>query len=125
MEDLLKEFWPVALFFVISIVSYVRNNNAKMKQSENEMQPHNLDENFPEIEVAEVSSTYSHSASKPRRPIENKRVNKENTLLKSGVQPVAAPPVPSAGDRGAKVAFKGKSDVKKAFIYSEILNRKY
>ncbi len=122
MEDLLKEFWPVALFFVISIVSYVRND-AKMKQGKKEgqqMQPHTLDENFPEVEIVEPPFT-PYSQTKKTLPSFGDKCVKEKSPSSGSVNSLKAP----VAERGAKVALKGKSDIKKAFIYSEILNRKY
>ena len=125
MEELLKEFWPVALFVGISIISYLRND-AKMKQRKEEAQqhPHTLDENFPSVEYTDAPVRPFVDAIKPQRNNSSKRTKSENVSGKSitnSVEPVET----AAATRGAKIALKGKSDVKKAFIYSEILNRKY
>ncbi len=125
MEDLLKEFWPVALFVVISIISYARND-AKMKKAANEQpaQPHTLDENFPNVEYIEQPITRSSDAVK-RRPVNNeKHTSKGNFSVKNNTKNIESYEK-ATHDCGAKIALKGKSDVKKAFIYSEILNRKY
>ena len=125
MEDLLKEFWPVALSLVISVVSYVRND-AKMKQSKNdtEQHPHTLDENFPQVEYTDAPIRPFADAIKPKCTSDNKHRNNKNVSGASVTKPVE-PVETTVAERGAKIALKGKSDVKKAFIYSEILNRKY
>lgn len=127
MEDLLKEFWPIALFFVISIISYVRND-AKMKQGKKETretQPHTLDENFPKVEYVETQAAPSLDVVDSRKPLEKKRIDDKKISPKSISAPIHLSEETPLVKRGVKVPFKGKSDVKKAFIYSEILNRKY
>ena len=125
MEELLKEFWPVALFVGISIISYLRND-AKMKQRKEEAQqhPHTLDENFPDVEYVETASHPYSPAAKPQPSRGNKNIRKEHLSGKNATKPVE-PVETTTDERSAKIALKGKSDVKKAFIYSEILNRKY
>ncbi len=123
MEDLLKEFWPVALFFVISIISYVRND-AKMKQGKETSQPHTLDENFPEVELVEPSLTNPADVVGSLRLSGKKRTNKESASAKMPANTAETSETSTSG-RGVKVALKDRSDAKKAFIYSEILNRKY
>ena len=124
MEDLLKEFWPVALFIGISIISYMRNE-AKAKNGKAEaQQPHTLDENFPSVEYVETISQPSSPAVKPQPSRGNKNVKHEPLPGKKTIKP-DEPVEKATANRGAKIALKGKSDVKKAFIYSEILNRKY
>lgn len=126
MDDLLKEFWPIALFFAISIISYMRNET-KVKQQKGDAQqpePQMLDENFPEVEVFEYPSTHAAKPVNPRQTASKKPVNKEYEPAKGMIKSVESSRTSSAGPR-AKVTLKGKSDVKKAFVYSEILNRKY
>lgn len=122
MEDLLKEFWPVALFVVISIISYARSDaKAKKAAKEQPAPPHTLNENFPTVEVFEHSATAD--ATKRSFNYGSERIKKAAT--EKATTKVAESQKATAPTRGAKVALKGKSDVKKAFIYSEILNRKY
>lgn len=126
MEELFKEFWPVALFAVISIISYARNE-AKTKQDDGDMykpQPETIDENFPEVEVYESSSTPVPDPVKPVCPTNKKLVKKEYVSVKGITKPVETS-ASSVPERGKKISLKEKSDAKKAFIYSEILNRKY
>ena len=127
MEDIWKEFWPAAIIIVISIVSGIRNASKtnQRKQDAQPTQPHTLDENFPEVEIFESPVEYSSSSAKPQQPINNRRASKANATTAPTVSKPAEAPEASVAERGAKVALKGKSDVKKAFIYSEIFNRKY
>ena len=124
MEDLLKEFWPVALFVVISIISYARNDaKAKKAAEEQPTPPHTLNENFPTVEVFEHSATAD--ATKRSSNYSTERVKKATTATQKATIKGNESQKAAVHTRGAKVALKGKSDVKKAFIYSEILNRKY
>lgn len=126
MEDLLKEFWPVAIFFVISIISYMRNE-AKEKQQKGDAQqpqPQTLDENFPQVEIYESPAPPTSDPIKPMRSTGKKPASKKYEPATGIIKSVESPQTATA-ERGIKVALKGKSDVKKAFIYSEILNRKY
>ena len=124
MEELLKEFWPVALFVGIGIVSYMRNEAKAKKGEEEAQQPHTFGENFPDVEYVETFSQPSSPAVRPQPSRGKKNTNNEPSSGKNATKPVE-PVETAAPTRGAKVALKGKSDVKKAFIYSEILNRKY
>lgn len=123
MEDLLKEFWPVAIFVVISIISYARNDAKAKKAAEKQPAPHTLNENFPTVEVLEHSTTANDAKLKPNYGTE--RVKKATTATEKAETKVAESQKSAVPTRRAKVALKGKTDVKKAFIYSEILNRKY
>ena len=126
MEDFLKEIWPVAIFLAISVISGIRNasKTSERKQDAQQPRPHTLDENFPEVEILEPPFMHSTETVKPRKPSGNVRADKGNVSAANVAKPAEAPATPAA-ERGAKVAFKGKSDAKKAFIYSEIFNRKY
>ena len=126
MEDFLKEIWPAAIIIAISIFSGIRNASKmpERKQDAQQPQPDTLDENFPEVEVFESPFVHPSETATPRPSFEKRRPSKEYVSVKSATKPVDVPEAPAA-ERGAKVAFKGKNDAKKAFIYSEILNRKY
>jgi hypothetical protein len=124
MEDLLKEFWPVALFVGISVISYLRNESKAAKGTAEAQQPHTLDENFPNVEYVDAPVRPSSNAVKPQRTNNNKCTKSDNVHGRSTTKSVESVET-AAATRGAKIALKGKSDVKKAFIYSEILNRKY
>ena len=126
MEDFLKEIWPVAIFLAISVISGIRNasKTSERKQDAQQPQPHTLDENFPEVEILESPIAYSSATVAPRPSSEKRRTGKGNVSAANVTKP-AESPAPPAAERGAKIAFKGKSDAKKAFIYSEIFNRKY
>ena len=126
MEDFLKEIWPAAIIIAISIFSGIRNASKmpERKQDAQQPQPDTLDENFPEMEVFEPPFVRPSETATSRPSFEKRRPSKEYVSAKNATKPVDVPETPVA-ERGAKVAFKGKNDAKKAFIYSEILNRKY
>lgn len=126
MEDFLKEIWPAAIIIAISIFSGIRNASKmpERKQDAQQPQPDTLDENFPEMEVFEPPFVRPSETATPLPSFEKRRPSKEYVSVKSATKPIDVPEA-SVAERGAKVAFKGKNDAKKAFIYSEILNRKY
>ena len=117
MEEFLKEFWPVAIFIAIGVISAIRNASKSSQQGNGaEKQPWDYNTPNPDEEVGEELLCPTSDKAKPRRSEGNRSVT-------TSVADDA--PVVSASERGAKVALKGKSDVKKAFIYSEIFKRKY
>jgi hypothetical protein len=117
MEELLKEFWPVVIFIAISVISAIRNASKSSQQGNGaEKQPQDYSVTSPEEDAYDNPQTLLSDKAKTRRPEGNRSVT-------TSVADDA--PVVSASERGAKVPLKGKSDVKKAFIYSEIFKRKY
>ena len=126
MEDLLKEFWPIVLFFIVAIFSYVRND-AKIKSRQpkrNHHQPELIMEEFPPVELTDMTHSQYTVAKKPRAAYKNKTANgfaKQNDgkcKQKSDVALVSE-------KKGVKSMLKNKSEMKKALVYSEIINRKY
>ena len=118
MEELLNEFWPVAICVAIGVISAIRSASKFSQQGSGEAnkQPWDYNTPNPDEEVGEELLCSTSDKAKPRH-------SKGNRAVTTSVTDDA--PVVSASERGAKVALKGKSDVKKAFIYSEIFKRKY
>ena len=118
MEELLNEFWPVAIFIAIGVISAIRNASKFSQQGNGEAnkQPWDYNAPNPDEEVDEELLRPTSDKANPRHSEDNRAVT---TSVADEASAVSAP------ERGAKVALKGKSDVKKAFIYSEIFKRKY
>ncbi len=117
MEEFWKEFWPVAVFIVICIISVMRNAS-KLSQSGGvaDNQPGEQSQSYSEAETCDNFKSNLSDKAKPRHSEGNRAV---------AASTADDPHTVSVAERGAKVPLKGKSDVKKAFIYSEIFKRKY
>ena len=129
--NFLEEFWPVALFFVIMGISYARNA-AKIKREASQTPPEVLSEEFPQIDTPEnfeeapqrtqnffevFGKQKSEQKRQNRKPSQPSRKSTENT-------PTPAP-LHEEKQKERLVSMKNKSEAKRAFIYSEIFNRKY
>lgn len=129
--NFLEEFWPVAFFFVIMGISYARNA-AKIKREASQTPPEVLSEEFPQIDTPEnfeeapqrtqnffevFGKQKSEQKRQNRKPAQPSRKSTENT-------PTPAP-LNEEKQKERLVSMKKKSEAKRAFIYSEIFNRKY
>ena len=129
--NFLEEFWPVAFFFVIMGISYARNA-AKIKREASQTPPEVLSEEFPQIDTPEnfeeapqrtqnffevFVKQKSEQKRQNRKPAQPSRKSTENT-------PTPAP-LNEEKQKERLVSMKNKSEAKRAFIYSEIFNRKY
>lgn len=123
--DFIEEFWPVAFFFVMMGISYARNA-AKMKKEASQGPQEVLTEEFPTVdseEFPEVNYEQPGGAAfnyfgqpKQQKKVTPKREVKIET------------PTPAHKEEEKKerlISMKNKSEAKRAFIYSEIFNRKY
>ncbi len=123
MEEFIKEFWPVAFVLVAMFVSFLRNS-LKVKEYVPETPPTDtLSEEFPMVEIMEpqridaVPDISRRSAARSVAP-RKKSEQSHKPLSKQPSQQAEKPRVP-------KITMRGKSEAKRAFIYSEIFNRKY
>ena len=123
MEDFIKENWPVAVVFIAMIISSARSvvkNKNTVPQSPS---PEVLSEEFPTVEPQETQQpveVVAKTVSPARKPLS---VNKtEQKPVVNLAQPVTEAPAEKVAP---KITIKGKSEAKKAFLYSEIFNRKY
>jgi hypothetical protein len=129
--NFLEEFWPVAFFFVIMGISYARNA-AKIKREASQTPPEVFSEEFPQIDTPEnfeeapqrtqnffevFGKQKSEQKRQNRKPAQPSRKSVENT-------PTPAP-LHEEKQKERLVSMKNKSEAKRAFIYSEIFNRKY
>ena len=129
--NFLEEFWPVALFFVIMGISYARNA-AKIKREASQTPPEVFSEEFPQIDTPEnfeeapqrtqnffevFGKQKSEQKRQNRKPAQPSRKSTENTHTPA--------PLHEEKQKERLVSMKNKSEAKRAFIYSEIFNRKY
>ncbi|MBQ2787684.1 MAG: hypothetical protein IJF00_06990 [Bacteroidaceae bacterium] len=128
--NFLEEFWPVAFFFVIMGISYARNA-AKIKREASQTPPEVLSEEFPQIDTQEyleespqMQQNFFESLGKQKS--EQKRHNKKPAQPSRRSVENTPPPAPQEEERKERlISMKNKSEAKRAFIYSEIFNRKY
>ena len=113
----------MAVVFIAMIVSSARSvvkNKNTMPQTPS---PESLSEEVPEVELQEpeqlvvAQTKVSSPARKPFIPIK-----KEQKPVEAVAQKVVEAPAEKVAP---KITIKGKSEAKKAFLYSEIFNRKY
>lgn len=128
--NFLEEFWPVAFFFVIMGISYARNA-AKIKREASQTPPEVLSEEFPQIDTPEnfeeaPQRTQNFFESLGKQKSEQKRQNRKPSQPSRKSVENTPPPAPQEEERKERlVSIKNKSEAKRAFIYSEIFNRKY
>ena len=114
----MEDFLPIIIFIFIMIISVVRNIAKTAKKVEGGKQTKGaFGEVFPQMEILQPEIPES-----PKQERQTKRVEiakQEDTPIGNTLE------TPSNDKRGYKVALSVKSDAKKAFIYSEIFNKKY
>ena len=125
-----------AIYSIVYVVKNLGSSTGEGKQV--------FGESFPEVEVLEPAPVPEFVAPAPEKTSKKRSSRAKQKRVWNGsasgtvpqpqprpVQPVAAEiPVPekSEGEAAAKerlVRLHGKSEAKRAFIYSEIFNRKY
>ena len=129
--NFLEEFWPVAFFFVIMGISYARNA-AKIKREASQTPPEVLSEEFPQIDTPEnfeeaPQRTQNFFEVFGKQKSEQKRQNRKSAQpsRKSTENTPTPAPLNEEKQKERLVSMKNKSEAKRAFIYSEIFNRKY
>ena len=129
--NFLEEFWPVAFFFVIMGISYARNA-AKIKREASQTPPEVFSEEFPQIDTQEnfeesPQKTHNFFEVFGKQKSEQKRQNKKPAQPSRKSMENTPPSAPSHEEKQKEklVRMKNKSEAKRAFIYSEIFNRKY
>ncbi len=135
--DFIEEFWPVAFFFALMGISYVRNA-AKIKKEASQRPQVELTDEFPAIEPEETPEgsfeekggslfdflkQLGNNRQQEQQNVRKKSTHREVSSKKNSARP-ALPPEEEKRKEG-RISMKNKSEAKKAFIYSEIFNRKY
>ena len=123
MEDFIKEYWPMAVVFVAMIASSARSVAKNKNTTPQSPSPEVLSEEFPAVELqdAEQPAAAAVKTAKPAR----KPFSADKTVQKPVVNVAQPAGAASEGKSGPKITIKGKNEAKKAFLYSEIFNRKY
>lgn len=113
----MEDFLPILIFIIIMIVSFVRNIAKNAGNTERRRQPAgSIGEAFPQMEILP-----------PEIPEPKKQTTRTKKVMSATVKDSAENTTENIANdkRGCKVALNCKSDAKKAFIYSEIFNKKY
>lgn len=119
--------WIILALFAwgFSRVKKVAEEAAKEGKGSATPMPSSLGEAFPSIEVYNpnlVDDTQSNKKKSTDRPIDKRSA----VNVKAPAPQVAHKPSVSTKTSGREhIAFRTKSEAKRAFIYSEIFNRKY
>ena len=115
MEEIIQ-----ILIFVGAMVIAVIGQNAKNKKKPMTASPQEvLEDMFPEITLQEEENTMPPT----RQPIPER---KRTSVKKQPIPPPAAPERrKETSKQEKKISLSQKSEARRAFIYSEIFNRKY
>lgn len=108
------------LIFVGAMVIAVIGQNAKNKKKPTAASPQEvLEDMFPEINIQEEE--------KPVAPSQQSvRVRKKTSARPLSISPVESNvPKTDSPDKKKKISLTRKEEARRAFIYSEIFNRKY
>ena len=126
----MEEIIPILAISVIYFVVYVvRNLSPSRKDAAGEERT--FGESFPTVEILEPAQDASgHVAAPPksRRKVAPDVASNATTTAASkdkAAAAVATEPASPKESHAKKVPLSTKSDAKRAFIYSEIFNRKY
>lgn len=113
----MEDFLPIVAFIIVMIISVVRNIAKTANKAEGGKQPaRTFGEVFPQMEILQPEIPEPKTLTTPAR-------KKVSTVADVSVG--TTPENNASEKRGCKVAINSKSDAKKAFIYSEIFNKKY
>ena len=115
MEEIIQ-----ILIFVGAMVIAVIGQNAKNKKKPMTASPQEvLEDMFPEITLQEEENAMPST----RQPVPER---KRTSIKKQPIPPPAAPERrKETSKQEKKISLSQKSEAKRAFIYSEIFNRKY
>ena len=108
------------LIFVGAMVIAVIGQNAKNKKKPTAASPQEvLEDMFPEIQIQEEEKIVAP-------PKQSARVRKKTSARFSSVPPVEPDAQPKvSAEKKKKISLTRKEEARRAFIYSEIFNRKY
>ena len=115
----MEEFIQI-IIFVGAMVIAVIGQNAKNKKKPMTASPQEvLEDMFPEMEIQEEEMMVPPA---PQPTPANKKTTKKTspTLVKTSANPPKEPP-----QQEKKISLNSREKARRAFIYSEIFNRKY
>lgn len=110
----MEDFLPILIFAVIMVVSVIRNMTKENRQGTS-----TFGEAFPQVDVLQPEEPEHKEQKRPARKATMKAAEEEKEAVSDTAEKR------TSEKRGCKVALNGKSDAKRAFIYSEIFNKKY
>ena len=113
----MEDFLPILIFAVIMVVSVIRNMTKTTK--ENRQGTSTFGEAFPQVDVLQPEEPEQKEQKRLARKVTMKAAAEEKEAFSDTAEKR------TSEKRGCKVALNGKSDAKRAFIYSEIFNKKY
>lgn len=117
MDEFMMEFLPDIVLFVIAIV-WVCIANSQKKANAETLPQSPVEDTFPQIEILEPVVQPEKSAMKrPKNAINRHKVPSVPKSVKAEE--------PARQKQRQRISMKTKSDAKRAFLYSEIFNRKY
>ena len=125
MDSVISIVVFIAIYSVLAFIKLARKNEPGAES---------MDEVFPPIEgqegeeyVPEYDYDVQHVPEEPARPASRPRVRPvEHTPAAPKEEPAAShASEPRKEKEKERVVFKDRSDAKRAFLYSEIFNRKY
>lgn len=113
----------MAVVFIAMIISSARSVAKNKNSVPQSPSPETLSEEFPTVELQEAEQPVA-VAVKRSRPA-RKPLSADKTVQKPVANVVQSVNATPEGKSAPKITIKGKSEAKKAFLYSEIFNRKY
>lgn len=124
MIDFILEYLPVALV-ILFVIYKVRGSN--LNETETDSDPQNGEDRPPKMHkyknLSEMFAKLREADEKSAEPSEKVKNREPQETVK--VAPDSAEPREKEGKRKERIRINTKSEAKKAFIYSEIFNKKY
>lgn len=116
----MEEFIQIIIFVGAMVIAVIGQNAKNKKKQESASPQETLEDMFPEIEFQGNEEFVSQPIQKP---ISNpKKVSKKKHTLPQENIPIAPTPAP---EKEKKIRINNRKEARRAFIYSEIFNRKY
>jgi len=111
----------VLIFIVIIVVAIVQQISKAGKEKKTPSPKEVLADMFPEIEQESMEEKLSVSPAPAVRKPQSSRMQNQSIIRKT----VASPPEKNKRENRTPIKLSTKEEARRAFIYSEIFNRKY
>ena len=110
------------LIFIVIMLMAIRTTNTQRRQEERTPSPKEvLADMFPEIEQESMEEKVSVSPAPAVRKPQSSRMQNQSIIRKA----VASPLAENKRENRTPIKLSTKEEARRAFIYSEIFNRKY
>ncbi len=116
----MEEFIQIIIFVGAMVIAVIGQNAKNKKKQESASPQETLEDMFPEIEFQGNEESVSQPIQKPIS-IRKKVSKKKQTLPQENI-PIVPTPSP---EKEKKISINNRKEARRAFIYSEIFNRKY